>query len=79
MCPPVARGFLEIVSAGTHVRMPPTDALWRRAVEIDARYADLNLGLVDASVMAIAEARGEPVFTLDFRAFRGVPGPDNGA
>ncbi|MGH8885197.1 MAG: type II toxin-antitoxin system VapC family toxin [Egibacteraceae bacterium] len=79
MGPPVARGFLEIVSAGAHVRMPLTDALWRRAVEIDARYADLNLGLVDASVMAVAEARGEPVFTFDFRAFRGVPGPDNGA
>lgn len=72
------RAFLGMLQAGFHTRRSITDALWRRAVEIDRRYADLNLGLVDASVMAMAEARGEPVFTFDFRAFRGVPGPDNG-
>lgn len=74
-----AHAFLDVVRAGAHVRMPLTDTLWHRAVEIDRRYADLNLGLVDASVMAVADARGEPVFTFDFRAFRGVPGPQNGA
>ncbi|MGH8934464.1 MAG: hypothetical protein ACRDZO_28490 [Egibacteraceae bacterium] len=33
---------------------------------------------VDASVMAVAESRGEPVFTFDFRGFRAVKGPDQG-
>jgi len=75
----MAHVFLDTIRAGAHVRMPLTDALWHRAVEIDRAYADLNLGLVDTSVMAVAEAHGEPVFTFDFRAFRGVPGPDNGA
>ena len=32
-----------------------TPGLLRRAVELDVQYADLDLGLVDASVMAIAE------------------------
>jgi predicted nucleic acid-binding protein len=33
------------------------------------RYADLRLGLADASVVACAERRGAPVLTLDFRDF----------
>ena len=41
-----------------------------RAVEIDAQYADLDLGLVDASVMAIAERHNLPVLTFDFAHFR---------
>ena len=38
----------------------------RRAAELDRRYADLNLGFVDTSVMAIAERREMPILTFDF-------------
>lgn len=44
--------------------------LLRRAAAIDDQYADLGLGLVDASVMAIAERHGHPVLTFDFAHFR---------
>jgi predicted nucleic acid-binding protein len=39
-------------------------------VEIDAQHADLDLGLVDATVMAIAERHELPVLTFDFAHFR---------
>lgn len=42
-----------------------------RARAIDARHADADLGLVDASVIAVAEALGAGVvLTLDHRHFR---------
>lgn len=71
----VARSFLDAITLGVHERVVLDAALWRRAVDIDAAYADLGLGLVDASVMALAEERRLPVFTFDFRAFRAVRGP----
>jgi predicted nucleic acid-binding protein len=42
----------------------------RRAVELDSKYADLNLGVVDSCVMAIAERHDLPILTFDFRDFR---------
>lgn len=65
-----ARAFLESIAAGTHEVAYMTAGLMRRATELDAKYADLNLGFVDASVMAIAERRELPIFTFDFRGFR---------
>jgi predicted nucleic acid-binding protein len=50
--------------------------LFRRAVEIDARHADLGLGLTDASVMALAERHDLPILTFDFEHFRAAPPPD---
>ncbi len=73
-----ARRFLSAMTDGVHDRVIMDAALWTRAVEIDAAYADLNLGLVDASVMALAEEVKLPVFTFDFRAFRAVKGPGRG-
>jgi predicted nucleic acid-binding protein len=73
-----ARRFLAAIASGVHDRVVLDDALWRRALEIDATFADVNLGLVDCSVMALAEERRLPVFTFDFRAFRAVPGPARG-
>lgn len=73
-----ARSFLEAMRSGVHDRVVLDEALWRRAVDIDAEHADLDLGLVDASVMALAEERQLPVFTFDFRAFRAVRGPGRG-
>jgi len=42
----------------------------RRAVKIDASFADLGLGYTDAAVMAIAERDRLPVLTFDFEHFR---------
>jgi predicted nucleic acid-binding protein len=65
-----ARSFLAALAAGEHSPVFLTPNLLARAVEIDAQFADLNLGLVDASVMAYAERHELPILTFDFRDFR---------
>ena len=65
-----ARHFLRALADGAHSLAFLTPGLLRRAVEIDAQYADLDLGLVDASVMAIAERHDLPILTFDFAHFR---------
>jgi uncharacterized protein len=65
-----ARRLLEAVAAGAHSAAFLSPGLLRRAAELDARYADLDLGLVDASVMAYAERHDLPILTFDFRDFR---------
>jgi predicted nucleic acid-binding protein len=65
-----ARLFLGALADGEHSLAFLTPGLLRRAVEIDAQYADLDLGLADASVMAIAERHDLPVLTFDFEHFR---------
>jgi predicted nucleic acid-binding protein len=67
---PAARAFLGSLDAGEHMVAFLTPALLRRAVALDGRYADLNLGLTDASVMSYAERHRLPVLTFDFRHFR---------
>jgi predicted nucleic acid-binding protein len=44
--------------------------LFRRAAEIDSTFADLDLGYVDAALMAVAEHYDLPVLTFDFGHFR---------
>ncbi len=65
--------FLDDVLAGAYrVEAPDTTDL-TRCRELQARYQDLALGVVDASVIALAERLGEPkVATLDQRHFRAV-------
>lgn len=65
-----ARLFLEGLAAGEHDVAFLSAGLLRRAVEIDSRYADLDLGLTDASVMAYAERHDVPILTFDFEDFR---------
>ncbi len=65
-----ARTFMKTVVGGAHEIAFATQGLMRRAVELDSKYADLNLGLVDACVMAIAERHELPIFTFDFTDFR---------
>jgi len=65
-----ARTFMKTVVGGAHEIAFVTQGLMRRAVELDGKYADLNLGLVDACVMAIAERQELPIFTFDFADFR---------
>jgi uncharacterized protein len=62
--------FLGDLASGALVLEPlhPADAL--RMVELVARYHDLPLGTVDASVIAAAERRGiTEVATVDRRHF----------
>lgn len=66
----VARKFLADLVRGEHSVAFLTPGLMERAVAIDAQYADLGLGLVDASIMAYAERHDLPILTFDFRDFR---------
>ena len=75
----MARAFLRSVDAGRYERIVLTSSLFSRAIEIEARYASLDLGIVDASVMAIAEAEDAPILTFDFEAFRAAPPTRGGA
>jgi uncharacterized protein len=68
--PTAARLFLRAVARGHHEVAYMTANLLRRASELDDKYADLRLGFVDASVMAIAERHELPIFTFDFTDFR---------
>jgi uncharacterized protein len=72
-----ARLFLSALVAGEHRVAFLSPALLRRASEIDGRFADLDLGLADASVMALAERHGHPILTFDFAHFRAAP-PERG-
>jgi uncharacterized protein len=75
--PHAARLFLAALDAGEHEVAYLSPGLFGRAVEIDARYADLDLGLADAAVMAIAERHSLPILTFDFEHFRAT-GPERG-
>jgi hypothetical protein len=48
--------FMRDVVRGAFTYAPPTPDHLARAMEVDLRYADLGLGLVDASVVALAES-----------------------
>lgn len=65
-----ARRFVRAMADGELSVAFLTPGLLRRAAEIDEQYADLGLGLVDASVMAIAERHDLPILTFDFEHFR---------
>lgn len=64
------REFLAQVRQGAVLREAVTDADLGRASEIIERFADQELGLTDASVMAVAERLDLlRVLTLDRRHF----------
>ncbi len=65
-----ARALLDAVAGGTHTAAYLSPGLLSRAAELDAQYADLGLGLVDASIMAYAERHRLPILSFDFRDFR---------
>lgn len=66
-----ARAFLADLDEGPYVLEPVTAGLVARARAIDARHADADLGLVDASVVAVAERLGAgAVLTLDHADLR---------
>lgn len=67
------RAFLADLAAGRFVvaLLEPRDHA--RALDLDARYADLNLGLADLAVVLMAERyRTRRLLTFDERDFRAV-------
>jgi uncharacterized protein len=62
--------FLEDVLAGAYGVESPTHGDLERCAELQRSYADLKVGVVDASVLAVVERLGEPkLATLDHRHF----------
>jgi predicted nucleic acid-binding protein len=46
--------FMQDLASGAFTYSPPTTGQLSRAMEVDRRFADLGLGLVDGSVVALA-------------------------
>ena len=71
--------FLGDLASGAFSVEPPRPPDWLRVAELVARYGDLPLGTVDASVVATAERLGiTDVATFDRRHF-GVVRPAHAA
>lgn len=65
--------FMQDLARGAFTYAPPTLDQLARAMEIDRRYEDLGLGLVDGSVVALAETLGiRRLATRDMRHFAAV-------
>lgn len=72
--------FMDDLTRGAFTYAPPSLDQLALAMEVDRRYEDLRLGLVDASVVALAEAVGvRRVATRDVRHFAAVRLRDGGA
>jgi predicted nucleic acid-binding protein len=62
--------FLEDLLAGAYRLEGPSAADLERCHELQSKYADQSIGVVDASVLALVERLGEPkLATLDHRHF----------
>lgn len=62
--------FLGDLASGAFSVVPVATADWLRIAELVARYRDLPLGTVDASVVATAERLGiREIATVDRRHF----------
>jgi hypothetical protein len=69
----VMAAFMRDLSRGAFTYAAPTMRLLERAMDIDRRYSSLGLGLVDASVVALAEELGvRRLATRDVRHFSAV-------
>lgn len=77
---PAVRTVLEdVVGPGFEHPYLDTAAL-RHCLTVDKRYADLNLGLTDASLVVLAERyQTVEMLTLDYRHFRAVKPLHGGA
>jgi predicted nucleic acid-binding protein len=65
--------FARTVAAGELVLEPVLDSEWERIAELTEQYLDLPLGIVDASVVALAERHElDTIATLDHRHFTTV-------
>lgn len=62
--------FLEDLLGGAFRLEHPTQSDLERALELQRTYADLKVGVVDASVLVVVERLAEPkLATLDHRHF----------
>lgn len=69
----VAHAFLEDLANGAYLVEWGGEADLARALEITTQYRSLEMGLVDAAVMATAERLGaRAIATLDLRHFGAV-------
>jgi predicted nucleic acid-binding protein len=65
--------FMQDLQRGAFTWASPTLSLLRRAMEIDRQFSSLGLGLVDASIGALAEELGVyRLATRDLRHFSAV-------
>jgi predicted nucleic acid-binding protein len=65
--------FARSLERGELLVEPVLDSDWRRIAKLTEQYADLPLGIVDASVVALAERhRLDTIATLDHRHFATV-------
>ena len=65
--------FMQDLTSGAFTYAPATIDGLSRAMEIDRRYADLGLGLVDGSIVALGEDLGiRRLATRDVRHFAAV-------
>jgi hypothetical protein len=67
------QSFMRDLARGAFTYAPPALDELARAMDIDRRYSDLGLGLVDGSVVALAEGLGiRRLATRDVRHFAAV-------
>jgi predicted nucleic acid-binding protein len=65
--------FMQDLARGAFTYAPATVGQLSRAMEVDRRFADLGLGLVDGSIVALAESLGiRRLATRDVRHFAAV-------
>jgi predicted nucleic acid-binding protein len=65
--------FMQDLASGAFTYAPPTIGQLARAMDVDRRFADLGLGLVDGSIVALAELLGiRRLATRDVRHFSAV-------
>ncbi len=76
---PAMQLFMRDLARGAFTYAPPTLDQLSRAMEIDRQYSDLGLGLVDGSIVALAERLGvRRVATRDVRHFAALRMSDGG-
>lgn len=67
------RTFMTDLARGAFTYAPPTADQLRRATEVDEQFADLTLGLVDASIVVLAGDLGlRRIVTRDVKHFSAV-------
>ena len=65
--------FMQDLARGAFTYAPPTIGQLSRAMDVDRRFGDLGLGLVDSSVVALAESLDvRRLATRDVRHFAAV-------
>ena len=70
---PTMKAFMQDLASGAFTYAAPTASSLARAMELDRRFAGLGLGLVDASIVALAEELGiRRLATRDLRHFGAV-------